>query len=159
MRDERRLGILTSLLFIGLGAFLYGQSLSIRTIVENDVGSGYMPRLVGGSIVALAVLKLILSLKPRAVSTEKAAAAGDDNDNKGGCLTIAALVLYVLLFEVLGFLVSTALYLFAQILILSDRRNRNLPLFAVVSVAVSVIVYALFAKAFDLILPQGILYF
>lgn len=159
MWDERRLGILTSLLFIGLGAFLCWQSLSIRPIVENDVGSGYMPRVVGGTIIVLAVLKLLLSLKTRAASAETAAAAGDDNDNKGGCLTITALVLYVLLFDVLGFLVATTLYLFAQMFILSDHRNRNLPLFAVVSVTVSVIVYALFVKAFDLILPQGILYF
>ena len=118
-----------------------------------------MPRVVGGAIVVLATLKLLLSLKPRAAGAEKASAVGDDNDTKGGSLTIAALVLYVLLFDVLGFLVSTTLYLFTQMLILSVHRNRNLPLFAAVSVTVGVIVYALFVKAFDLILPQGILYF
>lgn len=157
MRDERRLDVLTSLLFLGFGAFLYWQSLSIRPIVENDVGSGYMPRIVGGAIVALAGLKLAFSLLRKEAEPSRKGNEGDDN--KGGFLTLAALILYVLLFDKLGFLVSTTLYLIAQIFILSDHRNRNLLLFAVVSVTVSVIVYALFVKVFDLILPQGILYF
>jgi len=55
-----------------------------------------------------------------------------------------------------GFLITTAFYLFFQFLVLS-RKKPNLPLYGLIAVSTSIIVYYLFVKVFILFLPAGIL--
>jgi putative tricarboxylic transport membrane protein len=114
-----------------------------------------VPRIIAGAIVALAVVLLVLSvLKKRVARTEKA-----DEDLKGGVFTVLALAAYVFLFDRLGFLVSTALYLFVQMTILSNRENRKFKLFAVLALVVPALIYLIFTNLFDMALPAGIIRF
>ena len=65
----------------------------------------------------------------------------------------------LLCFEPVGFIVSSAVYLFVQMIVLSDNKNRNPILFAVISVALPVAIDALFVYAIHMPLPVGILGF
>jgi putative tricarboxylic transport membrane protein len=71
-------------------------------------------------------------------------------------LTFVLIFLYLALLEPLGFLLSTAVYLFFQFIVLS-RKKPNLPLYGLLSISTSAIVYYLFVKVFILFLPAGIL--
>ncbi|GHV34886.1 hypothetical protein FACS1894187_06430 [Synergistales bacterium] len=134
---------------------MFFQSRNISPIIAKEVGSGFVPKIVAAVFMSLSMLLLVLTL----LKERKVAAAKTNEDIKGGVLTILALIAYVFLFDGLGFLLSTALYLFVQITILSDAKNRRLPLFCVISVVTPTIIYFLFVKGFDLILPAGILPF
>ena len=147
--------ILCSVLFLVFGAFVFIQALPIKPVMGKDIGSGFMPKIIGASIIVIAAVKLVLTL----ISKASDAKASTDDDLKGGLWTIAALLAYVLLFDRLGFILSTALYLFVQILVLSNEQNRNLKLFAAISVVTPVAIYALFVYVIKMPLPAGLLNF
>lgn len=147
--------IICSIAFLLTGVFLFQQSSKIIPIMEKDLGSGFMPKVIAICLVFIALLKLILTF----LSKENKEKKKEDTDNMGGLLTIGALLFYVLTFEILGFILSTAAYLFAQITILSNEKNRNLILFLVISVGTAVSIYALFVYGISRPLPVGLLGF
>ena len=69
------------------------------------------------------------------------------------------MVLYMLAFQPVGVIVASAVYLFFQMLLLSDKTNRKILLFAIVSVLLPVAVDALFVFVIKMPLPVGILGF
>jgi len=154
MRDKTRDAI-CSLVFMSFGIFIFFQSLKIIPRMGKDIGSGYMPKIVSGSIVALSILKLVLTLSKRTNEKEKK----ENSDTLGGILTIVLLAVYTLSFNILGFILSTVMYLFFQILILSDENNRKIPLFAIIAIVVPVAIYTLFVHVIKSSLPTGILGF
>ena len=78
-----------------------------------------------------------------------------------GCwATIAAFTVYVFVIEPAGFLLSSIVYLFAQITILAPKEKRGIKgiiLFAVIAVVVCVAVYFIFRFGLNVMLPAGIL--
>ena len=69
-------------------------------------------------------------------------------------LTFGLIFLYLLIMPYLGFTISTVLYLFAQITLLSNKRGwKNLLFYFGLSVVIGVIVFFAFAKGFNLSLP------
>jgi putative tricarboxylic transport membrane protein len=155
---------LCALLFFVIGLIMFIEAKDIHpTITGNtlEVGSGYVPRVLALTMMGTAVVLVILTLieqrkkRPHSVVLEKK----ESRDFKGGILTIGLLILYALLFDPLGFLLSSAIYLFLQILVLSNKKNKNIVLFAIVSIITPVFIYSLFLYGFSLPLPYGILYF
>jgi putative tricarboxylic transport membrane protein len=63
---------------------------------------------------------------------------------------VGILVVYVLLMEYLGFIISTIVFLLSSLYVFGERRKKML---AVVPVMTAVIVYFLFNKAFMIVLP------
>ena len=154
MNDKTK-NLICSGVFFLFGAFLYFESLSIKVLMTKDLGSGFFPKVIAVSIMVMAIVELIITLiNKRIVKDEKT-----DRDIKGGLLTIMCMAAYIALYDSLGFLLSTALYLFFQILILSTEKNRRIPLFALISVASSVVIYVIFVYAISMPLPTGILSF
>ena len=79
-----------------------------------------------------------------------------DQDFLGGIGTIVLMVLYMLAFEKVGFVVASAVYLFLQMLLLSDNTNRRILLFAAVAVVLPLAVDALFVYVIKMPLPVGV---
>lgn len=173
MSDKMK-NIISSIGFLALGAFFYMQSTGIKIIMKKDLGSGFFPKVIGISMVVMALVELFLTvfnkkneegngslerIEEKAEQEEPAAeaAAEADTDRKGLILTIVAMCCYAVLFDGLGFILSTILYLFAQITILSTEKNRNYPLFVGISVAASFIIYGIFVYLIGMPLPTGLL--
>lgn len=154
MTDRKR-DISCAVLFLVFGVFMFFQALPIEPIMGKDLGSGFVPKIIAGAIIVIALVKLALVL----FSKEKETKLKNDDDMMGGLLTVAALLVYMSIFKSVGFILSTALYLFVQITILSDEKNRNLPLFGVISVVAPLAIYALFVYAIKMPLPTGIFSF
>lgn len=155
MTDKKR-DLLCSVIFLVFGIFMFVQSAAIKPLMgSKDLGSGFVPKIIAGCIIVIAGVKLIMTL----TSKKEEKKIENDEDKMGGLLTIALLLIYSVLFNTLGFILSTALYLFAQMLILSDERNRKIPLFAVIAVVAPVAIYALFVYVIKMPLPAGLLSF
>lgn len=141
-----------SVLFLAFGIFMFTQAMPIVPIMGKDLGSGFVPKIISGAIIAISCLKLVLTVMSKGEEKK----VENDEDMMGGLLTVAALLIYSSIFKSVGFILSTALYLFVQITILSDENNRNLPLFAVISVVAPVAIYALFVYIIKMPLPAGL---
>lgn len=152
MTDKKR-DLLCSVIFLAFGIFMFVQSAAIKPLMgSKDLGSGFVPKIIAGCIIVIAAAKLIMTL----TSKKEEKKIENDEDKMGGLLTIALLLIYSVLFNTLGFILSTMLYLFAQMLILSDERNRKIPLFAVIAVVAPVAIYGLFVYVIKMPLPIGL---
>ena len=72
-------------------------------------------------------------------------------------VTILAFTVYVVVLSSVGFMISSVVYLIVQMTVLAPKEKRNYLLFAVISVAVSVVVYYLFRNGLNVLLPAGLL--
>lgn len=153
MTNKQR-DILCSALFLVFGAGMLYLSFGIKHRIASDVGSGYVPKFIAICIIITAGAKLILSLRDKSPSGQKK--EGADNDWVGGVGTVLLMFAYMLAFQPVGFIISSAAYLFLQILLMSNKDNRKPVLFAVISVVLPIAVYALFNYVIKMPLPKGI---
>lgn len=146
--------LLCSAIMLVFGIVMFVVALDIPHKIPSDVGSGYVPEFLSICIIVVAIVQAVLTLRNKAP-----AAKGKDSmfeDVKGGLGTIVLMLGYMAIFEPVGFIFSSILYLFLQILWLSDDTNRKPVLFAVIAVVLPVAVSALFAYVIKMPLPKGI---
>lgn len=154
-------------LYLGIGFLLFSvgvwiASLSIKHLVVARIGSAFVPQLAASLLGLLSIILIIQSVlhAPEGPSkvetfTEQEAEAASKR-KKRVRLTFVLILVYLILLEPVGFLITSSLYLFFQFWVLS-RRKPNLPLFGIIAVSGSIIIYYLFVKVFALFLPAGIL--
>lgn len=150
MTNKKR-NLVVSILFLAFGVFLFVQSMGVKHMMKNDVGSGFFPKVIAVAIIAVALVRLVMTLKEEEKEAKKS-----NSDPKGGWMTIVLVSLYVLAFNEVGFLIATVIYLFLQMLVLTPAEKRNIPLLAVISVAAPVFIYTLFVYVINTPLPKGI---
>lgn len=156
MTNKQR-DLLCSVIFLVFGAAMLYMSLGIKKMVESDVGSGYVPAFIAVCILVTAGAKLILTLMDKKSSANQKESA--EKDLLGGAGTVGLMAAYVLALEPVGFVLSSVVYLFAQILLMSNKDNRKPLLFAAISVILPVAIDALFVFVIKMPLPKGILGF
>ncbi|RVU55541.1 tripartite tricarboxylate transporter TctB family protein [Anaerosphaera multitolerans] len=143
---------LTSVIFLIFGIFLIFFSGKMDIFIENDVGPSFMPKLVGITLTILSIAKFIL-----AVNRKDKEMFSDLLIDRGGIYSIVLVFVYFLILEKVGFILSTILYLFIQIEILNKYDEQNIKVKILVSLFVPIIIYFLFTRAFQLMLPAGML--
>lgn len=148
---------------------MYTASNSIKKLTVSKIGADFAPKLVAILILILSIFYLINSIRqlrnPIAMSEEEDTSVEDQEQKSKNkkmsavsvVATIGLLVLYISLLPIIGFLITTALYLFFQMYLLADKKERKVPLFIIISVVSSVLVYFIFKSVFYLMLPAGIL--
>lgn len=145
-------------------AILYGCFFLIGSLMMDtqgragDVGSAFMPRLVGILIVSLGVIYLLLLLfKKSHNSTQSEETQPTKYNVRGLLMTSILLIAYVVIMPVLGFTVSSIFYVFIQMMLLAVHpTKRQILMYAVISLIVPILVYFIFTNCFSLLLPSGI---
>ncbi|MBQ3653108.1 MAG: tripartite tricarboxylate transporter TctB family protein [Synergistaceae bacterium] len=146
--------ILCSIIVLAFGAAMIYFVKDVRRVIRSDVGSAFVPTLIGWCIVVTGASKLLYTLFTGLKEENKKIVF--DQDFLGGVGTIVLMFLYMLAFEPVGFIVASAVYLFLQMLLLSDKTNRKILLFALVAVILPVAVDALFVFVIKMPLPVGV---
>ncbi|MBR0256491.1 MAG: tripartite tricarboxylate transporter TctB family protein [Synergistaceae bacterium] len=146
--------ILCSIIVIAFGAAMIYFVKDVRRVIRSDVGSRFVPTMIGWCIVATGAAKLFYSIFTGLKEENKKIVF--DQDFLGGVGTIVLMVLYMIAFEPVGFIIASAVYLFFQMLLLSDKTNRKIVLFAIVSALLPIAVDALFVFVIKMPLPVGI---
>ncbi|MGW8115407.1 tripartite tricarboxylate transporter TctB family protein [Caproicibacterium sp. NSD3] len=149
--------LVCSIIILVFGAGMFLIALGIPHKTSTDVGSGYVPEFVAICIIVTGVVQLILTLTRKSAGDRVKEKLFDDV--KGGFGTIALMIVYMLIFQPVGFICSSAIYLFTQIMLLSDNTNRKPVLFAIIAILVPVAIYALFVYVIKMPLPKGIIGF
>lgn len=164
-RKNLTAGILLALFAI---IYLYFSS-NISTFTgsgSTPLGARFMPRFWG-----LCLLLLGTTLVFRGLAERKAhiAVTGSENipfsmvallrDKYEVILTFAAICVYIFFLKSIGFIIMTALYLFAQILILSPPEEKKYTAAAITAVVFAVGLDYIFVVLLSVLLPKGIIGF
>lgn len=149
--------------------------LALTTQIQVFTGSGAtpltnraMPRFWGVFLLILSVVLIIRGV--RTLKKEKASGVQEARsglveavkNNREVILTFAALAIYIGGLEFVGFTVMSALYIFAQNLILTHpgKINARRVVFALVfGIVVAVLIDFLFVRFLHVLLPRGIIGF
>ena len=152
--SEKTKGIITSILFLAFSIVMIVFARQYKPMMKNDLGSGFFPMVVGIAMAALSVLRLILAIREKKGEVKK---SGDDL--MGGLATIILIGGYCIAFNPIGFIISTMVYLFLQILVLTPKEKRSWPITIAISVIAPIAFYVLFVYAINTPLPKGLLSF
>ena len=167
LNNERK-DLFSGIFFLAFAAFLYAESYNIKMSTADVLGPQFFPRLVAAAMVILAVIVIGRSF----ASTKLKKARGEQEPsmkevvrgthvNLNLLLTIALLILHFLFVEELGFIITTALYLFGQMFLLLPKGSIKKPKFLIVvtacSIVIPTVIYLMFYHLFTIFLPAGIL--
>ncbi len=138
---------------------IYAQQIKTRPKLTPSYASArIMPILLGALLAILSVICIIQGIrKMKAIINEEKGEKADKGDTLTVVLTFAVIIGYILLMPVLGFCLSTIIYLFSQILVLAPKEKRNYLLFAIVAVAFTAVVFIAFRIGLQQLLPRGII--
>lgn len=150
---------------IGVIAFIL--TFSFKSFQGTNVGVGveFMPRVIATLILIVSAVIFINAIRSRGKETvevdfetgEVIEKNSENKDYKKLVISIIVMFVYILLTPILGFLISTALFLIAQMLIISEFLKSKIILISVISILMAVIVNYIFRNIFFVMLPQGIL--
>lgn len=139
-----------------LGVVLFISARGIDTESALGQGSDFIPKLCTGLWILFSVCLLVKELR-----------SPDDGVKELGInlgiflLTILLLFAYIYLLNILGFTVSSMLYLIIQMLLFVPaklRTAKNVIIFVLLAIIVPLAVNALFVNALSLLLPEGVIF-
>lgn len=139
------------MIFLGIAAFL-SFGISGETIAGDLFGASRFPLVVIGIGLTLCALLLVKQLRAKKGKGEKLL---DLSMPSGRAIAHAALalVVYLAVMNILGFILSTFLFCVAEALVMGYRKRGKLAMFAILATAG---LFLLFGKAFFVPLPRGI---
>ena len=148
------------LLFSGFYLY-YAQQIKTRPKLTPAYASAQIvPTLLGILLAVLSVIMIVqsvLKLKKGSMASDEDAPVSDKSGMISVALTFAVMIIYTLVLPVLGFCLSTFVYLILQILILAPKEKRNIKLFVLISVVFTAVVFVVFRIGLQQLLPRGII--
>ena len=145
-----------------IAVILFISSFSIKSLLGMNPGPDFMPRVASVLLfivaagIALEAAGKLKDYVPEEVTEEVAAyrKAG----NKKVILSAILIGFYVFSLDTLGFVISTMIYEFCQMIILTPiDKKKNYVLFGIITVVSTVFFYVVFTQYLFLMLPQGLL--
>ena len=147
---KREIAVGIAFLFVGLG-YLY---LTMQIPRKQFIDAAFIPYVLATIMCVLGILQL---LEVRKISDSTSSQAQDTSDYRTVWKTLGLIVAYAALMEPIGFPIMTVVYLFAQFIVLTPLDKKvNYPMYLVIAVLTSAVVYVIFRQAFDMLLPVGV---
>ena len=153
----KKINIAVSVVCVGLAIYALREAATFRhTIVGKDpTGPAFFPRIMAAALILLVAILLGQTFF-RATVPEEGAEESGGKRFLSPIAGMAALFVYALVLEPLGFIVATALLALALLFMCGVRKWHVIALYPVVS---SLTIYYVFRKLLVVFLPEGIFYF
>lgn len=142
---------------------LFAASLTIQSLSLNLIKADFFPKMDAILLGILGIALLWDGLRKAGQASEESKGEEKSGMSQGTrcmIITLALIAVYIFCLEPIGFLLSTFVYLVIQMLVLADeshRKKKDILLFVILSLVVSVGIYLLFTRVFYLMLPSGLL--
>jgi len=148
------------IMFLALTVIFAVQVPAIRITRIALVNSMVYPVVILAMLGLLSCTQIWLSvreLKRTKIDDLREAGKGEAKKKDSMCVlrTLILSCVYVLLLEPLGFLISSILYVFFQILNLCPRDEVSVVKFAAIAIISSLVIYVAFRNGLNLMLPAG----
>lgn len=139
------------LLLVGTAVFYSVAMQSPSTAEGGDLGSMDFPKYILILLGIFSVLQLVMNLR----NAKKAAPVDTLIPDKRIVLSIAAILAYAALWDIIGFCASTVLFLILEAKIL--KRDVDTRTTVLIALAGTAVVYLVFGVAFHVYLPEPLL--
>ena len=161
---SRRIDGISGVLLLIVSIAMLVATFSFQTMTEARIGSDFMPRVVAGLLAAMSLILIVSAYRKRGGSAEECITATTeeelDDDSKSYRTVIYSVLLmvgYLALMPFIGFLVTTAVFLFLKMWLFSDKSKKKFVIFIAISIIASAVTYFVFRSIFYVMLPVGIL--
>lgn len=139
------------ILILGIVYFFLTNNLPSK----EGIDSRFLPYILSGFLFLLSIIQINRGIKFIKHEIE------EDEKVTGDYLTfmksLVAIILYIGMLNILGFIIATIIFLFFQFTILTPNRLKaNYLLYIIISIVTSLLVYYLFRYGLNLVLPRGI---
>jgi uncharacterized membrane protein len=143
--------------FAGMVIALVMFVLSIQiSMKEGDmIGAGFLPQIVSVIVFGFSAVLAGRGWKLSKVYTEKTAAY--PSNSNGVLLMIAVCFIYAVLLKPLGFLITSAGFLFISLCLMTKKEKINYIKFIIITIVAVLAIYLVFTELFGIRLPHGIL--
>ncbi len=166
MASKAKKDFYSGIFFLLFSIFLYVLSYAIKMTKADSLGPQFFPRLVALFMAILSIVVIVNGYKGMKEEKNKEQSgsnqpskAPEKIDKLSLLFSSILLIGYALLIDTLGFMITSALYLFFQIYLISPPellKKKNLVINGVISIVVPVALYFIFYRAFNIFLPTGI---
>ena len=163
-KDPRVKDVITGIVSLVLFLLFFGFSFTIEVkTVGGSISSRTIPQFVSSCGIIVSLILILKNLFPYL----KAQKSGEQQEpvytdrKRWGQLAISVVLMvgYILLMRTFGFMLTSAVYLFLQMLaILENRSKKRVILIAIIAVLVPVILYIPFRYGFKLMIPVGTIF-
>lgn len=150
MTSKRKELILAFIMLIFcLGYFYFTTQINIR---DDVVNSRTLPYILSFLMAILTISQFVKSLS---ITNE------EEKTNKDFFTVVKvalSIVVYISLFESVGFIITSGLFLFVMFCFLTPNVYKpNYGMYILVSIVSSVLIYTIFRYGLDVLLPQGLI--
>lgn len=146
--------------FLVLSVVLFAAANALPPSLMGGLGSDFMPKILAIVTCILSFFQIRAGFRTMRAYQPEQEAEEDKPEYLRVLATIAAFTVYVFVLSSVGFVISSIVYLFVQILILTPKEKRipkGIALYAVLSVVFCAVVYVIFRFGLNVMLPAGIL--
>lgn len=157
---EKRTTILIGIFFLVFSIVLFVSAMAIPAPNALAIGGDFMPKIMAALLIICAMGFIIVGVTQKPISEDPAEKTGQEMDIKRWSLfaiEFGLLFVYLCLLIPVGFILMTSIYIFLQAWIITVKEERSPIKMAIVAVVSSIIIYFIFVKGFNLMLPAGLL--
>ncbi|MDN5334292.1 MAG: putative tricarboxylic transport rane protein [Sphaerochaeta sp.] len=143
-----------------LGIFILILSLSIRDFAAVGVGAKFFPRIASLGFIILGLIFIAEQVRIQIQTNthnESAKIPHFSFSINPAVFSMLLLVVYVAAISVLGYIISSVIYIYFQILILNRGKTVHHLRFVMIAVVSSATSYFLFVRIFGVMIPAGLL--
>lgn len=140
-----------------IAAAVLVMSIQIGQKESASIGADFVPKIASVIMLIFSVVLMVRGWKASQSYEEKKAEY--PSNLPGILIMIAALVLYAATLKTVGFLLTTVIFLFLAIVLMSRKEETHYVLFIVISVAATLAIYLIFTRFFSIRLPRGLITF
>ena len=151
---------------IGLAYFILAYSIKkFKGLGATPIDARFVPKLWGGMLMVLSAMVFIRGLREYFTLKKAGKLPKGDGldikqwvmDNREIVMTFLALLIYIALLPTVGFVIMSALYIFAECMILTKKEKRKPIPALILGIVVAVVVDFVFVKLLFVLLPTGII--
>ena len=149
--------IITGVIGLSIGIAVLIMSIQIGMAEGQTIGADFLPKII-------AVLMILLSAKLTWDGVKSAKNYEDirldyEKNYLGVAILMVAAILYAQLLKKIGFIITSMLFLYLALCLISKKEETNYVKFAVITVVMVLLIYFVFTKGLSIRLPKGILKF
>lgn len=160
--------LITGIIAAAFSVFYLSQTTTIKIFggATGGVNARTVPEIWGSCLLILSIILIVRSIYEMAKAKKNPTLPEQGNfiknliDKREVAYTFALLIGYAALMKPVGFIITSIIYVFLQILILTPIKKRSrkvMGIAAVMAVTFSTVLYYVFTKYFMVLLPPGIL--
>ncbi len=153
------------LFVFGLAYFIMTwQIANFKGLGAPPVDAKFVPRLWGGMLMLLSLIVFVRGIreylrlrKEGRIEKKQASLIKGVVEYREIILSFLFLLIYILLLQPVGFIIMSALFIFAEAMVLTPKGKRKPLIAAIVGIVAAVIVDFAFVNLLHVLLPAGIL--